>query len=184
MPDESAVLFFAGEGLKLCMHARCWIDSLSGIACRGTRSHALVTQFVNVSLEADQCLPDASCLQTELQACDQVTHSRQHSGNHWHHFGRHAQARIRGFGRMKSERTVARLILLLMMMMMMLRADLDELILHCAGALGNSGGPTVPLHPKGSCSVWPLAAQPGGPHALGHFDPRGCILTWQLDFTR
>lgn len=23
MPDVSAALFFAGEGLKLCMHARC-----------------------------------------------------------------------------------------------------------------------------------------------------------------
>ena len=67
--------------------------------------------------------------------------------------------------------------------MMLLRADLDELVLHCAGALGNSGGPTISLHPEGSCSVWPLAAQPVGPHALWHFDRRGCILTWQLYFT-
>ena len=67
--------------------------------------------------------------------------------------------------------------------MMMLRADLDELILHCAGALGNSGGPTVSLHPKGS-GIWPQAAQPVGPHPLWHFDWRGCILTWQLHYIR
>ena len=31
MPDASAALFFAGEGLKLCMQARCWTDSLPGM---------------------------------------------------------------------------------------------------------------------------------------------------------
>ncbi len=64
MPDVSAALFFAGEGLKLCMHARCWIDSWPEIARRGTCSHALATQSVNGAEEANQCLPDASCLET------------------------------------------------------------------------------------------------------------------------